>query len=160
MAFYTEESVSRPCKSKNELNGERAAPISRSNWTRAATIKLQHQHHEYSWYYGSLGLHRPQLGNFPEAAQSNFPLSTITPPNSCTMSTDKLSSWVNCNVYTVRKDIDKIRCCKSIISDQRNLMFVSNFSYFFNIWNVDNWITARFQSKQAWYCWKRRTKTT
>ena len=59
------------------------------------------------------------------------------------MSTDKFSRRVNHDIYTMRNNVNKIRCTECIVSHQWNLMTVSDVSNLFKIWNVDKWVTQR-----------------
>ena len=50
---------------------------------------------------------------------------------------------MNHDIYTMGDNIDEIWSTKSIVSNQWNLMTVSDVSNLFEIWNIDEWITQR-----------------
>ena len=89
-----------------------------------------------------MGLRQPIVGtclSFPV----KFTRIDDKTTDSCSMSTDKLSRRMNYDIYTMGDNIDEIWSPKSIVSNQWNLMAVSNFSNLFKIRNVDKRITQR-----------------
>ena len=68
--------------------------------------------------------------------------------NSRTMSANKLGRRVNGNIYTVRKDINQVRCGKGIIRNKWNLVFMRNLSQFFQVRNVNQGVTQGFNQNK------------
>ena len=64
------------------------------------------------------------------------------------MTTDKLCCGVYYYVCTVLDWSYKIRCCKCIINNKRNLMLVRNLCNFLNINNLWVWISQRLDENQ------------
>ena len=58
--------------------------------------------------------------------------------DSCTMAADKFCCWMNNDICTVFDRTNQIRCCKCWINNQWNVMFMSNFRQFLNIYKI--WI--------------------
>ena len=56
----------------------------------------------------------------------SFPVKTTAvhnhTANAGSVTTDKLGRRMDCNVHSVRKDIDQIWCSKGIVGNQRNFM--------------------------------------
>jgi hypothetical protein len=72
--------VSRPCRNRNELNGEMAAPRSRSSCTRALMMYEPCPQGRPVREAVVAGVGLGEAGNLSLAEKSNVPPSTITPP--------------------------------------------------------------------------------
>ena len=65
------------------------------------------------------------------------------------MSSYELGRRMYHDIRTMLYRSDKIRCTESIVNNQRQIMFVRNFSHCINIRNVTVWVTQCFKIYSA-----------
>jgi hypothetical protein len=88
---------------------------------------------------------RSEFLNRPEPAQSNSPFSTMRPPRVVPWPPmNFVAEWTN-DVSTVFERAEEERRSKGVIYDDRDAVFVGDFSDGFEIRNVDGRIAQAFQ---------------